>query len=97
MEKIVLNEQQLVDAICLFQAKFRQVSPAEVEVELMYDDVEGFTAEASVHGQHDVYSTANFIAAIRLYIDEQLNRDSMSARIMLNLHDEEGIIANIEW
>ncbi|CAM5223916.1 hypothetical protein UACE39S_00590 [Ureibacillus acetophenoni] len=44
-----------------------------------------------------MYSTANFIAAIRLYIEEQLNRDSMSARIMLNLHDEEGIIANIEW
>ncbi|CAM5221529.1 hypothetical protein UACE39S_01583 [Ureibacillus acetophenoni] len=97
MEKIVLNEQQLVDAICLFQAKFRQVSPQEVEVELMYDDEEGFSAEAFVHGQSDVYSTANFIAAIRLYIEEQLNRDSMSARIMLNLHDEEGIIANIEW
>ncbi|CAM5223918.1 hypothetical protein UACE39S_00591 [Ureibacillus acetophenoni] len=46
MEKIVLNEQQLVDAICLFQAKFRQVSPQEVEVELMYDDEEGFSAEA---------------------------------------------------
>ncbi|HWL25857.1 MAG TPA: YxcD family protein [Ureibacillus sp.] len=97
MEKITLNEQDLVNAICLFHAKFRQVSPAEVEVELMYDDETGFSAEASVHGQQDIYSTANFIAAIRLYIDEQLNRDSMSARILLNLHDDEGIIANIEW
>lgn len=97
MEKITLSEQDVVNAVCLFQAKFRQVSPAEVEVELMYDDEDGFTAEASVHGQNDFYKTANLIAAIRLYIDEQLNKDSMSARILLNLHDDEGIIANIEW
>ncbi len=58
---------------------------------------DGFTAEASVNGQLDVYNTAHLIAAIRVYIDEQLNRDSMSARIMLDLHDDEGIIANIEW
>ncbi|SOC37280.1 YxcD family protein [Ureibacillus acetophenoni] len=97
MEKITLSEQDVVNAVCLFHAKFRQVSPAEVEVELMYDDENGFAAEASVHGQNDYYKTANLIAALRLYIDEQLNKDSMSARILLDLHDDEGIIANIEW
>ncbi|MFP3919759.1 YxcD family protein [Lysinibacillus telephonicus] len=97
MEKITLSEQEVINALCLFHAKFRNVEPQAVEVELMYDDASGFTAEAYVNGQMDFYNTVNFITAIRLYIDEQLNRDSISARIVLDLHDDEGIIANIEW
>lgn len=97
MEKITLLEQEVINALCLFHAKFKNVEPQAVEVELMYDDASGFTAEAYVNGQMDFYNTVNFITAIRLYIDEQLNRDSISARIVLDLHDDEGIIANIEW
>ena len=97
MEKITLSEQEVINAICYFHSKFKNVQPTDVEVELMYDDLAGFTAEAYVNGQMDFYNTVNFITAIRLYVDEQLNRDSMSARIMLDLHDDEGIIANIEW
>ncbi|MEK4229463.1 YxcD family protein [Solibacillus sp. FSL H8-0538] len=97
MEKLTLLEQDITNALCLFHARFKNVQPETVEIELMYDDVAGFSAEAYLNGQMDVYNTVNFITALRLYIDEQLGRDSMSARIMLDLHDEEGIIANIEW
>ena len=97
MEKLILSEQDVVNALCYFHSKFKQVHPSEVEVELMYDDLAGYSAEAYVNGQMDVYNTVNFITAIRLYLEEQLNRDSMSARIMLDLHDDEGIIAKIEW
>jgi Protein of unknown function (DUF2653) len=97
LEKITLPEQEVINAICLFHAKFKNVEPHAVEVELMYDDAAGFTAEAYVNGQMEYYNTVNFITAIRLYIDEQLHRDSISARIVLDLHDDEGIIANIEW
>lgn len=97
MDQLTLSEQEIINAVCLFHAKFKNVNPEDVEVELMYDDDSGFTAEAYVGGDMEPYNTFNFIAAIRLYIEEQLNRDSMSARIVLDLHDEEGIIANIEW
>ncbi|RUL52158.1 YxcD family protein [Lysinibacillus antri] len=97
MEKIILSEQEVINALCIFHAKFKRVQPQDVEIELMYDDAAGFTAEAYVNGQMDVYNTVNFITAIRLYIDEQLRRDSIAARIVLDLHDEEGIIAKIEW
>ncbi|QCR32599.1 YxcD family protein [Lysinibacillus sp. SGAir0095] len=97
MEKITLYEQEVINALCYFHAKFKQIKPTDVEVELMYDDVAGFTAEAYVNGEMDFYNTVNFITAIRLYLDEKLNRDSISARIKLDLHDDEGIIANIEW
>ncbi|MCM3388369.1 YxcD family protein [Ureibacillus chungkukjangi] len=97
MEKITLSEQEVINALCYFHAKFKKVQPTDVEVELMYDDMAGFTAEAYLNGQMDFYNTVNFITAIRLYLDEKLNRDSISARIMLELHDDAGIIANIEW
>ena len=97
MEKLTLLEQDLINAVCLFHAKYKNVSPEEIEVELMYDDVAGYSAEAFYNGQLDVYNSVNFITAIRLYIDEQLGRDSMSARIALDIDDEEGMIANIEF
>ena len=97
MEKLTLLEQDLINAVCLFHAKYKNVSPQEIEVELMYDDVAGYSAEAFYNGQLDVYNSVNFITAIRLYIDEQLGRDSMSARIALAIDDEEGMIANIEF
>lgn len=97
MEKITLSEQDVINAICLFHAKFKNRQPEEVEVELMYDDLSGYTAEASIDGQIEYYNTVNFIMAIRLFIDEMLNRDSKSCRITLHLTDDEGIIAKLEW
>ena len=97
MDRMTLLEQDLINAICLFHAKFKNVTPDAVEVELMYDDVAGYSAEAFYNGQLDVYNTVNFITALRLYIDEQLGRDSMAARITLDIDDEQGMIANVEF
>lgn len=97
MEKLVLFEQDLINAVCLFHARFKQAAPTDIEVELMYDDATGYTAEASINGMVELYNTVNFITALRLYIDEQLHRDSIAARIVLDIDDEHGMIANIEW
>lgn len=97
MEQIKLFEQDLINVICIFHAKFKNVLPQNIEVELMYDDIAGYSAEAIVNGQTDVYTNPNVITAIRLYIDEQLGKDSISARISLDIDDEEGMIANISW
>ena len=97
MEKLILEEQDLINAVCLFHAKFKQTQPENVEVELCYDDEVGYTAEAYYNGAMDEYKQAHFITAIRLYIDKQLNKDSMAARINLDIDDDLGMIANIEW
>lgn len=97
MEKLTLLEQDLINAVCLFHAKFKNTAPEKVEAELMYDDVAGYSAEAFYKGQLEVYNSVNFIMALRLYIDEQLGRDSMSARITLDIDDEEGMIAHVEF
>lgn len=92
-----MQEQDLINAVCLFHARFKQTQPELVEVELCYDDAAGYTAEAYVNGLMEEYQQPNFITAIRLYIDEQLGKDSMSARIILDIDDEFGMIANVEW
>ncbi|PLR83590.1 DUF2653 domain-containing protein [Bacillus canaveralius] len=94
MEKLILSEQEIINAICVYVSRKKQVKPEEVEVELMYDDDYGFSAEAFVDGRKQVLVAANLIEALRLWLDEFLNRDPY-AGIKLVLDDEEGIIAQI--
>lgn len=96
MEKIVFSEQEIINAICFYIASKKQVRPEEVEVELMFDDDYGFSAETFVNERSQILITANLIEAIRLWLDEQNTVDPYSARIELVLDDEEGIIAYID-
>ena len=94
MEKLVISEQDIINALCVYISRKKQVKPEEVEVELMYDDDYGFSAEAYVDGRKQVLITVNLIEAIRMWLEEYLNRDPFSG-IELVLDDEEGIIAVI--
>ncbi|MGO4886310.1 YxcD family protein [Anaerobacillus sp. MEB173] len=94
MAQLILSEQEVINALCAYVSRKKQVKPEEVEVELLYDDDYGFSAEAYVHGMKQVLITANMIEAIRFWLDVYLNRDPYSG-IELILDDEEGIIAKI--
>ncbi|MGS2778514.1 YxcD family protein [Robertmurraya sp. GLU-23] len=94
MEKLIISEQEIINAICVYIAKKKQINPEAVEVELMYDDDYGFSAEVFVDDRKQVLITANLIEALRLWIDEYLGRDPY-APIKLHLDDNEGIIAYI--
>ncbi|MEK5382748.1 YxcD family protein [Niallia sp. FSL W8-0635] len=92
MEKLIIPEQDIINAICVYVARKKQVRPEEVEVELMYDDDYGFSAEAYVHDRKQVLITQNMIEALRLWLDEYLKMDPYIG-LKLVLDDEEGIIA----
>lgn len=94
MEKIIISEQDIINALCIYIARKKQINPEEVEIELMYDDDYGFSAESYVNGRKQVLITVNIIEALRLWLDEVLNEDPYSG-IELVLDDEEGIIAVI--
>jgi len=94
MERLIISEQDIINSICVYISRKKQVKPEEVEVELMYDDDYGFSAEAFVDGRKQVLITANLIEALRLWLDEFMNEDPY-AGIELKLDDEEGIIALI--
>lgn len=94
MGQIIISEQDIINAICISQSRKKNVQPQEVEVELMFDDDDGFSAEAYIHGQKSALETIHIIEAVRLWLDEMLNKDPF-AGIELVLDDEEGIIAVI--
>ncbi|WP_227939203.1 YxcD family protein [Alkalihalobacillus deserti] len=94
MEKLKLSEQEIINAVCVYISRKKQVKPEEVEVELMFDDDYGFSAEAFVEGRKQVLITANLIEALRLWLEEYLNSDPF-AGIKLVLDDDEGVIAHI--
>ncbi|WP_026692302.1 YxcD family protein [Peribacillus kribbensis] len=94
MEKLIISEQDIINAVCLYIARKKQIRPEEVEVELLYEDDYGFSAEVYTGGRKQVLITANLIEALRLFLDEYLHRDPY-AGITLVLDDEEGIIAEV--
>lgn len=96
MGKIKLSEQDIINALCLHVAHKRQLTPQEVEIELMYDDEYGFSAESHVNGRSQILITANMIEAIRFWLETQMEIDPFSAAIELILDDDEGIIAYVE-
>ena len=96
MERLRIPEQDIINAICVYHARKKYVQPEEVDVELFYDDVEGFSAEAFVNGQQQIFITADIITALRLWLEEYLNRDPYAASIELHLDEAEGIIADIQ-
>ncbi|RZI52349.1 DUF2653 family protein [Aeribacillus pallidus] len=95
MEKLIIPEQDIINAICVYISQKKQIKPEEVVVELMYDDDYGFSAEAYVNDRKQVLITANIIEALRLWLDEFLNEDPY-AGIELVLDDEEGMIAIVK-
>jgi hypothetical protein len=92
MEKLIIAEQDIINAVCVYVSRKKQVKPEEVEVELMYDDQTGFSAEAFVAGRKQVLITGNLIEALRLWLKEFMNEDPF-AGIKLELDDEAGITA----
>lgn len=96
MGQIKVSEQDIVNALCLHIAHKRQIKPQEVEIELMYDDDYGFSAEAYVNDRKQVLITANMIEALRFWLENEMNIDPFSAAIELVLDDHEGIIAYIK-
>jgi hypothetical protein len=94
MAKLVISEQDVINAVCVYTARKRQIKAEAVEVELMYDDDYGFSAEVFVEDRKQVLITANLIEALRLWLDEYLGHDPY-APIKLHLDEDEGIIAFI--
>ncbi|MFD0048985.1 YxcD family protein [Actinomycetes bacterium NPDC127524] len=94
MEKIKAEEQDIINAVCLYIADKKGIAPEEVEVELMFDDDYGFSAEVYTGGRKQVLITVNLIEALRLWLDQELHRNPY-AGIELVLDDDEGIIAYI--
>jgi len=97
METITFAEQDVINAVCLLVASKKEVLPQEVEVELMWDEEYGFSAEVYTRGRKQVFVDSNLIEAIRFYLDTQMGRDPFAAAIELVLDEEQGIMAVVTY
>lgn len=93
MEKIKISEQEIVNAICLLLADQKGIAPEEVEVELLWDEDLGYSAEVYATGRKQIFVEANLIAAVRFWLEKELLLDPYAASLELVLDEEEGIIA----
>lgn len=95
MVPIIISEQDIVNAVCIYTARKKDLKPEDVTVELIYDDDTGFSAEVYWHERKQVLVTAKLIEAIRLWLKEYMQRNPFVG-IKLELDDEEGIIAFVQ-
>ncbi|MDF2961424.1 MAG: hypothetical protein K0S39_3159 [Paenibacillus sp.] len=89
-----LSEQEIINAICLHMAERKRIQPNQVEVEMMWDDDYGFSAEVHAEGRSQIIVAANMLEAIERYLLTQQNIRVFRDQIHLRLEDE--IVADIE-
>ncbi|GLI05447.1 MULTISPECIES: YxcD family protein [Paenibacillus] len=88
-----LSEQDIINAICLNIAERKQIHPTQVEVELMWDEDHGFSAEVHAEGRSQILIAANMLEAIERYLLKEQNIRVFRDQIQLVLEDE--IVADI--
>lgn len=96
MAPLIVNEQDIVNAICLYMSHEKEVEPNEVEVDLIYDDEAdiAYSAEITINYRTEEISIAKIIAALRLWLKLYTNLDGISSGLKLHFDEEEGIYAS---
>ncbi|UKS26662.1 YxcD family protein [Paenibacillus sp. HWE-109] len=88
-----LTEQDIVNAVCLNMAERKGLKPTEVDVELMWDEDLGFSAEVFAGGRSQILTEGNLFEAIGQYL---FNHHQMRVfRDQIQFILEEEIIAEI--
>jgi hypothetical protein len=95
MEIIKIEEQEIINAICVFVANHKRISAEAVLVELVFEDETGFSAEVEVNGNQEIVTEPKLVEALRNWLDSEYRMDPFSVSIQLDLHDGEGIVAYI--
>ncbi|MDQ1909318.1 YxcD family protein [Paenibacillus sp. GD4] len=83
-----LSEQDIIDAICIHMASRKQIKPEQVEVELMWDEDHGFSAEVFAEGRSQILIAANILESIERYLLDYRNVRVFRDQIRLGLEDE---------
>ncbi|MFS0575731.1 DUF2653 family protein [Sporosarcina sp. 179-K 3D1 HS] len=95
MEKLIIPEQDIINAVCVLMSRKEFMEPEDIEVELLYDDVNGYYAEAFANGVKHNLQTYHLIEALRSWLKDFLNIDPFAAGIQLQIDEEQGMIAVI--
>jgi hypothetical protein len=89
-----LDEQEITNAICLHYASRKQLKPSQVDVQLLWDEDLGFSAEIWVQERSQYLIEANIFEAIEQFMLNQHQMIVFRNQIKLDLEDE--IFAEID-
>ncbi|MBP0726672.1 DUF2653 family protein [Bacillus sp. RG28] len=83
---LLLNEQEIIDGVCVFVANKYDVEPQDVNLqELSYNKSVGFTANATFRGHYnaDTLDTEDISEGIVLFLEEfhSFNPDVMTVEL----------------
>jgi len=93
--EIHLNEQDIIDSICVYAAAKDRVTPQSVQVELEYTEQIGITASVRTFRGEWGCNEQNIIDAIAVYLRDYHEFDPQSLMVELACNEPEGISASI--
>ncbi|MEF3310918.1 YxcD family protein [Paenibacillus sp. GYB004] len=85
---MILNEQEIINAICTHMAERKGVQPAQVNVQLEWDESLGFSAEVTIDGRSQYIVEANMLEAIERYMLSHFDRRVFRSDLELDVEDE---------
>ncbi|MBP1999145.1 hypothetical protein J2Z69_000164 [Paenibacillus shirakamiensis] len=85
---MTLSMDEIINAICLHTAQRKQVKPADVQVELSWDEDTGYTGEVWVSGRNMYLVESNIIEAILLYMHTEYGVRAFREDVTLDLDEE---------
>lgn len=96
MATLIINEQDMINAICLYLSHEKDVEPDEIEVELFYDDEteDAYGAEVTHQHQMEEIGTPKIIASLRLWLNLYTDIDGIAAGLKLHFNEDDGIYAS---
>ncbi|MFC5467674.1 DUF2653 family protein [Cohnella suwonensis] len=83
-----LGMDHIVNAVCLHLAERYEVPVESVEVELLYDEEQGFGAETWVQGRSRILVEANLKEAIARYVLSEFGERVFPSQITLDVEEE---------
>jgi hypothetical protein len=90
-----LNEQDLVDSVCVYTAAKEYTNPESIDVELAFNPSFGFSATANVHGRMKNLNEQDVIDAVAVYLRDYHNFHPDRLQIELQFIENEGITASV--
>ena len=96
MQKLIIPEEDIVLAICIYIAEKQNIEPDNIQVELFYDDYSGVSAEIITPSGNQELITKQIITALREWIKDNLHADPY-AGLKLDLDRRNGIYARLRY
>ena len=79
---------EIINAICLHMAERKGIRPTDVQVELSWDEEQGYSAEVWTQGRSQYLVESNMIEAILRYLQSEYDIRAFREQITLDIDEE---------